>query len=66
MIFILTGEGVVSLVGVEGSRGGEHDGGVQVADDAGNGVGGVLQRVSAGVGSVQRGEDVGTLIKPKD
>jgi hypothetical protein len=41
-----TCKGLVSFIGVEGSGGREEDGRVEVADDAGNGVGRVLLGVS--------------------
>ena len=57
----LTGKGFVSFIGIESSGGGKEDGGVEVSDDAGHGVGRVLEGVGSSTGSVQGRQNVGAL-----
>ena len=47
-----TGKRVISLFGIQRSRRGKHDGGVEVADNARHGVGSVFQRVRALIGGI--------------
>lgn len=56
----VVGEGLGALA-VECAGSGEHDGGVQVGDDAGHGAGGCDAGLGATIPSLERSQDVGDL-----